>query len=140
MSPGGPPSTRADGQHETHHPAPIAPFAALSAPLGRLTEEQALAEPHAAAADVAMPSCEPAEYSTCDSNDIFSTNGAGRSAVPFSMADEAGQCVVCWEADADVLFRPCGHACMSCAQPFMFAAPCPVCRAHVEEIMILEEQ
>ena len=54
--------------------------------------------------------------------------GAGRP----SFVDE---CVVCWEADADLIFRPCGHACAcsSCAHLFLTSsALCPMCRAPIE--------
>ena len=46
-----------------------------------------------------------------------------------------GECVVCWEANAELIFRPCGHACAcsSCAHLFLTSsALCPMCRAPIE--------
>ena len=44
------------------------------------------------------------------------------------------ECVVCWEAEAGVVFQPCGHACtcMSCAESFLASGVCcPMCRAQI---------
>ena len=59
---------------------------------------------------------------------VEASGGSGRP----SFVDE---CVVCWEADAELIFRPCGHACAcsSCAYLFLTSsALCPMCRAPIE--------
>ena len=60
---------------------------------------------------------------------IFSISQAGPSQSKISC-----ECVVCWEAEANHIFQPCGHlcTCLSCAQPFLHSqVPCPMCRAPV---------
>ena len=45
------------------------------------------------------------------------------------------ECAVCWEAGADLVFQPCGHACAcsGCAALFLTGcAPCPMCRMTVQ--------
>ena len=52
-----------------------------------------------------------------------------------SSADEVMECVVCWEAAASVVLRPCGHMCTceACADACLGAEPrlCPLCRTSV---------
>ena len=60
---------------------------------------------------------------------------------PASCADagvellESMECVVCWDASADVVFQPCGHACSctACAESLIGkVAFCPMCRSQID--------
>ena len=52
-----------------------------------------------------------------------------------STAGDSVECVVCWEAEACVVFHPCGHLCTCerCADACTStdATPCPLCRTPV---------
>ena len=56
----------------------------------------------------------------------------GQSAADAALEEE--ECVVCWAAEAAVVFQPCGHlcTCSCCAQPFLAQSrACPMCRATI---------
>ena len=56
-------------------------------------------------------------------------------------AVEAAECVVCWAADANVLYLPCGHCCtcQGCAQSFQLDTlpACPMCRQTVASMVTM---
>ena len=61
---------------------------------------------------------------------------AGESAPVF----ETEECVVCWAAEASIIFEPCGHMCTceACSQVFTSsAALCPMCRADVRSTIAI---
>ena len=46
--------------------------------------------------------------------------------------DDSVECIICWEASANVVLQPCGHLCMclSCVE-LLRGAVCPMCRGEV---------
>ena len=63
---------------------------------------------------------------------------AGPDAAPCTFPAE--ECVVCWEAEAGVIFQHCGHlcSCHDCALViFGEGIPCPLCRADVADIITI---
>ena len=72
--------------------------------------------------DAAAGSVSPAHAPACES-------------APGLPVPGGSECVVCWEAGADLVFQPCGHACAcsGCAALFLTGcAPCPMCRMTVQ--------
>ncbi|KAL9242980.1 hypothetical protein vseg_016926 [Gypsophila vaccaria] len=67
------------------------------------------------------------------------------SAPPITPSDKNVQgsvsaCVVCWEATVEAACVPCGHVscCMSCLQEIKDKdGVCPVCRAHIDQVVKL---
>ena len=57
------------------------------------------------------------------------SNAAGRPEATAEPVIEAMERVICWSADANMLFLPCGHTCTctACAQPFVQDAIYPMC-------------
>ena len=56
-------------------------------------------------------------------------------------AGSGSECVVCWEADADIVLQPCGHACAcsGCAHLFLNGtALCPICRSIIKSGIALD--
>ena len=52
---------------------------------------------------------------------------------------EGSECVVCWEAAANVVLVPCGHmcACSGCAA-LLQQSDCPMCRCKVQACLCVE--
>ena len=52
---------------------------------------------------------------------------------------ESSECVVCWEAAANVVLVPCGHmcACSGCAA-LLQSSDCPMCRCRVQACLTVE--
>ena len=61
-----------------------------------------------------------------------------------AVTEEVVECVVCWAADACMVFAPCGHLCTYelCAQACMEVASrlCPMCRTPVVSSISLSHQ
>ncbi|XP_074315813.1 putative E3 ubiquitin-protein ligase XBAT35 [Silene latifolia] len=56
------------------------------------------------------------------------------------VAGSSSSCVVCWEAPVEAACVPCGHvsSCLSCLQEIKSKnGVCPVCRAHIDQVMKL---
>ena len=53
--------------------------------------------------------------------------------------EDIAECVMCWDAAADVLQQPCGHVCTcyGCAE-VLADALCPMCRCEVVSIIVLQ--
>ena len=67
---------------------------------------------------------------------------AGSSMQPLALApgnDEVAECVICWDAAANVVLQPCGHvcACSGCAV-VLEEALCPMCRRVVMSNIVLQ--
>ena len=56
-----------------------------------------------------------------------------------AQASDSVECVVCWEADANVVLQPCGHmcACSGCAA-LLTDMLCPMCRCEVLSSITLQ--
>ena len=54
-------------------------------------------------------------------------------------SDEVAECVICWDAAANVVLQPCGHvcACSGCAV-VLEEALCPMCRCEVVSNIVLQ--
>ena len=79
----------------------------------------------------AFTSLSPAQFSTCHDG-ISSSDRTEPSTADAELDGE--DCAVCWAAQAQVIFQPCGHlcTCKSCAGPFLAQKlPCPMCRASI---------
>ena len=68
---------------------------------------------------------------------IASTSMQPHAAAPGS--DEVAECVICWDAAANVVLQPCGHvcACSGCAV-VLEEALCPMCRCVVMDNIVLQ--
>ena len=66
------------------------------------------------------------------------TSAADAALVPKAGSDVA-ECVICWDAAANVVLQPCGHvcACSGCAV-VLEDALCPMCRSGVLSNIILQ--
>ena len=53
--------------------------------------------------------------------------------------EEGAECIICWEAPANVVLQPCGHmcACIGCIG-LLSGLPCPMCRQEVTSSMAAE--
>ena len=53
--------------------------------------------------------------------------------------DESVECIICWEASANVVLQPCGHlcVCLSCVE-LLRGAVCPMCRGEVLSTVMTE--
>ena len=71
----------------------------------------------------------------CASTDSIPNDDATSCVLRPEHADDGEpECVVCWAADASVLFQPCGHfcTCSDCAEPFLWqSVACPMCRTPI---------
>ena len=61
------------------------------------------------------------------------------AATPAAASDEIAECVICWDAAANVVLQPCGHvcACSGCAV-VLEEALCPMCRCEVVSNIVLQ--
>lgn len=87
-------------------------------------------------ADLDSSSEDPQEVEEEESKDNFYRGGPSQGGIQ-SAGPET--CKVCYGADADAAFIPCGHvtACIKCAQRCNM---CPVCRTPYHDIMKLYRQ
>ena len=53
--------------------------------------------------------------------------------------EDCAECIICWEAPANVILQPCGHicACTGCI-PLLLGLPCPMCRGKVMNSMVAQ--
>ena len=53
--------------------------------------------------------------------------------------EDCGECIICWEAPANVILQPCGHLCVcSGCIPLLLGLPCPMCRGEVMTSMVAQ--
>ena len=52
--------------------------------------------------------------------------------------EDIAECVMCWDAAADVLQQPCGHVCTCYGCTKVLDALCPMCRCEVVSIIVLQ--
>ena len=72
---------------------------------------------------------------------LFSSVPAAADMLPAQTGDRAdfAECIICWEAPANVILQPCGHlcACAGCI-PLLLGLPCPMCRGKVVTSMVAQ--
>ena len=128
--------------HEEHRPASPAQTSTEAAEYGTSsgisTEHVAGQTVHQDAATAASTqgSCVAGPASGHDAVCIVNVEGGLASTSSY----EAAECVVCWAAEAVVLFQPCGHmcTCQGCSGAFAASATsCPMCRTIVSNAIVL---
>ena len=75
-----------------------------------------------------------------DQTTVGQTNTPAPSPSHASTHDECAECVICWDARANVILQPCGHllACSGCIG-LLTGLPCPMCRSGVLSCVVVQE-
>ena len=106
------------------------------------------AQPLAGSQDLAASGFDPAEQTwsadgRAPGSTVAAQTGDHDGARVGQASDETAgneECVVCWAANACVIFQPCGHlcTCACCAQLFLAGGLCPLCRQPVSTGIVLD--
>ena len=57
---------------------------------------------------------------------------AAEPEMAIGILEDSPECIICWEAGANVVLQPCGHlcVCLGCVE-LLKGALCPMCRGEV---------